>query len=167
MSQNQQKEPELQKTATTQKSASLIRAVRNIAISVLGLLLLQYILGTATNLFANFPTQTASINPLDNVFTNGPTLVLVHFVNGLALGLLSISAVVVSVIVKSKRLILITVCGFGTILFAGESGIEFVLGWYVNNLFSFLMSLGFILSFTAYFVLLWFANPRQLSIPSK
>lgn len=130
---------------------------------MLCLLFLQYLLGMITNLFAVSPTQIPSVNPLDKVFTNGPSLLLFHIVNGLALGLLSISAVIVSTIVKNKRLLLIALSGLGAILFAGESGIEFVLGWYSDDLFSFLMSLGFILSFTAYFVLLWYANQRNLT----
>lgn len=111
-----------------------------------------------TNLFVNFPTQNPSVNPLDSIFTNGPYLLVFHVVDGLALGLLSMIGVVVSAMVKNKRILVIAIVGVGAILFAGESGIEFVLGWYSNNLFSFLMSLGFILSFSVYFVLLWFSN---------
>ncbi|MFI5421320.1 MAG: hypothetical protein ACHQ1H_10175 [Nitrososphaerales archaeon] len=162
MSQNQKIDPVELKVSKNPKSVSRIRAVGNISIALLFLLILQYFLGMASNLFVNFPLQTASVNPLDSVFSNGPNLVLIHIVNGLALGLLSISAIIVSAIVRSRRLILISVSGLLAILFAGESGIEFVLGWYSDNLFSFLMSLGFILSFTAYFALLWFADPKRV-----
>ena len=126
------------------------------------LLFLQYLLGMATNLFVNFPAKIASINPLDSVFTNGPYLVLGHIVTGLLLGLLAISQIVSAALAKNRPLVLLSVCGLGTILFAGESGIEFVLGWYSEDLFSFLMSLGFILSFATYFALLWYANQRIL-----
>ena len=111
-----------------------------------------------TNLFVDFPTKIASVNPLDSVFTNGPYLVLSHIVAGLLLGLLAISAVVLAALAKNRPLVLLSVCGLGTILFAGESGIEFVLGWYSEDLFSFLMSLGFILSFANYFVILWYTQ---------
>src|SRR5262245_9452038 len=115
---------------------------------MLCLLFLQYLLGMISNLFVNFPAQQqSSVNPLDSVFTNVPILVLFHILNGLALGLLSICAIIVSAIIKNKRLLLISILGFGAILFAGESGIEFVLGWYSDDVFSFLMSLGFIISF--------------------
>ncbi len=114
----------------------------------------------ATNLFVEFPTETASVNPLDSVFTDGPYPVLFHIIAGLALGVLSISALILSARAKDRALVILAVGGLGAILLAGESGIEFVLGWYSNDVFSFLMSFGFILSFTVYFLLFWFANLR-------
>ena len=118
-----------------------------------------------TNLFVEFPTKTASINPLDSVFTNGPYVLLIHIFTGLALGLLSISALILSMLAKERRLVLLALGGLGAVLFAGESGIEFVLGWYSEDLFSFLMSLGFILSFIVYFSLIWYV--RQIGSASQ
>lgn len=136
------------------------RTIRNVSVATVCLLFLQYVLGMATNLFVIFPTETASVNPLDSVFTHGPSPVLFHIVAGLALGLLSISALILSARTKNRALVTLAAGGLGAILLAGESGIEFVLGWYSNDVFSFLMSFGFILSFTLYFLLFWFATLR-------
>lgn len=139
-----------------------IRRIRNISVVMLSLLFLQYLLGMAANLFVNFPAETPVRNPLDSVLTNGPYLVLFHILVGLALGLISITLVILSAIAKKRSLILISIGGLGSILLAGESGIEFVLGWYLNNLFSFLMSLGFILAFLVFFALFWSTSQRQV-----
>lgn len=137
-----------------------MRSVRNTSIVIICLLVVQYLLGMISNLFVDFPTPLASVNPLDNLFTSGPYPVLIHLLNGLALGILSIIAIIVSVITRSRRLIILSSCGLGATLFAGEAGIEFVLGWYTVDVFSFLMSIGFILSFAAYFLLLWYSSQR-------
>lgn len=130
---------------------------------MLGMLVLQYLLGMVSNLFVNFPAKNPSIkNPLDSVFTNGPYLLFFHFVIGLAVGILAITLIGLSAVAKKRSLIAISVGGLGSVLLAGESGIEFVLGWYLNNLFSFLMSLGFILAFIAFFVLFWNTNQRKI-----
>lgn len=140
-----------------------IRRIRNFSLVALGVLILQYLLGMLSNLFVNFPIATPSIkNPLDNTFTNGPYLVAIHVIVGIALGLLSITLVVLCTVSKKRSLILISIAGLGSILFAGESGIEFVLGWYLNNLLSFMMSVGFILAFLAFFLLLWRTNQKQV-----
>lgn len=142
-----------------------IRTVRNISIITIGLLFLQYLLSMTTNLFVQFSTQTAPVNPPYGAFTNGPYLLLFHIVDGLALGLLSIPALVLSVLSKSRGLILLALSGLGAIVPAGESGIDdFVLGWYPDGLYSFLMSFGFILSFVLDFLLLLYANRTTLGV---
>ncbi|MDA4137324.1 MAG: hypothetical protein OK449_10060 [Thaumarchaeota archaeon] len=156
------KEPQLELEASMEGRHHPKRflTIRNISIAMACLLFFQYVLGMATNLFVGFPTQTASVNPLDSIFTEGPYAVLVHFFAGLALGILSISTLILSARAKDRTLVILAVGGLGAILLAGESGIEFVLGWYSNDVFSFLMSFGFLLSFTFDFLLLWFASLR-------
>jgi hypothetical protein len=143
------------------------RVIRNASIAMICLSFLQYLLGMSANLFVAFPGQIASVNPLDGVFTNGPYLVLLHIVAGLVMGLLSIGTLVLAVRAKSRRLILLALGGLGAILLAGESGIEFVLGWYSDDLFSFLMSFGFILSFVVYFLLLRYADQGNLALQMR
>jgi len=135
-----------------------VRVIRIISIGIIVLLISQYLLGMWTNLFVVFPSEVPSVNPLDSVFTNGPYLLLSHIVNGIGLGVMSICAVIISLISRNKRLVVLSISGFASILLAGESGIEFVLGWYNDNLYSFLMSLGFIASFAIFFAMLWFSS---------
>jgi hypothetical protein len=143
------------------------RAIRNASIAMICLLFLQYLLGMSMSLFVAFPGQIASVNPLDSVFTDGPYLVLLHIIAGLTMGLLSIGALVLAARARSRRLILLALGGLGAILLAGESGIEFVLGWYSDNLFSFFMSFGFILSFIVYFLLLRYAEQGGLPVQMR
>lgn len=145
------------------KLPARIRAIRNISIVILCLLISQYVLGMGANLFVNFPTEVAGVNPLDSAILNGPYLVSFHIINGLALGLLSIAEIVLGALVRKRGFLLAAIFGFAAIFFAGESGIEFVLGWYTADLLSFLMSLGFIISFGIYFILVWYSNQRTSS----
>lgn len=156
-----ERQTEQEPKADLRNYTTRIRLLSNFSIVIFILLLAQYLLGMISNLFVVFPVQSASINPLDSLFFSGPYVVLFHLLNGLALGLISIAAVVVSASTRNRRLVAIAFCGLGSILFAGESGIEFILGWYSDDLFSFLMSVGFVLSFLSYFALLWFANEKM------
>ncbi len=128
------------------------KRIRELSVVILFVLFFQFLLGMWSNLFVTFPTQSSSVNPLDNVFVNGPYVLTAHIVTGLVLGILSIALLALSVIARKKRAIALALGGLGSILLAGESGIEFVLGWYSNNGFSFSMALGFALSFAIYFL---------------
>lgn len=137
-----------------------ISSLHKLDILIIGLLFFQYVLGMGNNLFVDFPSRTVGANPLDSTFTSGPYLVAIHILVGIALGLAAIGSLALSALAKSKILTVIAVAGLGSILVAGESGIEFVLGWYSNDLFSFLMSFGFILAFIAYFLLFWYTTKQ-------
>lgn len=134
--------------------AKLSGRIRELSMVILTLLFAQFLLGTWTNLFAAFPAPSPSVNPLDSVFTNGPYILAAHIITGLTLGILSISVLVLSALARNKVAIVLASAGLGSILLAGESGIEFVLGWYANNLLSFSMAVGFALSFAIYFLIL-------------
>ena len=139
-----------------------IRLVRNFSLLIIVLLFAQFLLGMWTNLFVAFP-QSSSLNPLDLVFTNGPYILLVHIVNGLGLGILAVCVVVLSVIVKTRLLILLTSLGMLSILAAGESGILFVVGFYSDNSLSFSMAFGFISALMMYFFTLMYCGSRLSS----
>lgn len=136
--------------------------VRKLDVLIIGLLFFQYVLGMSNNLFVEFPSRIAGVNPLDSAFARGPYLVAFHILVGIALGLAAIAGLTLSALARSRNLVVLALAGLGFILLAGESGIVFVLGWYSDDLFSFLMSLGFILAFAVYFVLFWYAK-KQLS----
>ena len=123
------------------------------SIVVVVLLFAQLLLGMWTNLFVSFPSKTPSVNPLDSVLVNGPYIVSAHIINGIVIGVLSILTIALSVIARNRRAVFLSCCGFVSILFAGESGIFFALGWYGNNFLSFSMSTGFVFALAIYFVL--------------
>lgn len=137
-----------------------IDSVRKLDVLIIGLLFFQYVLGMGNNLFVEFPSRVAGVNPLDSALTSGPYLVAFHILVGIALGVAAIAVLTLSALARSRNLAILAMAGLGSILLAGESGIEFVLGWYSDDLFSFLMSLGFVLAFALYFVLFWYARVR-------
>lgn len=114
------------------------------------LLFLQILLGMWANLFASFPNPTNGVNPLDKIFTEGPALLTLHVLVGILLGILSIALLAVAVITRDRRLIALGAAALGSVLLAGESGIEFVLGWYQENLYSYTMTVGFVLLTAVY-----------------
>ncbi len=95
------------------------------------------------NLFANFPTPVQSVNPIDQIFTEGPPLLSLHVVVGILLGILSITGLVGAAYLKNRRLIALQTVALVSVFIAGESGIEFVLGGYQANLLSYTMTLGY------------------------
>jgi hypothetical protein len=137
-------------------STGKIRAAKDLSMAIITLLFVQFLLGMWTNLFVVFPEFSPSVNPLDQVFLQGPYILAAHIITGVALGILSISVFILSVLARNKRAIVLACAGLGSILLAGESGIEFVLGWYANDVLSFSMALGFVFSFVVYFATLSF-----------
>ena len=153
------REESMSSTKTTESArgvarAGKIRALRILSMSILALLFVQFLLGMWTNLFAAFPESSPSVNPLDQVFIQGPYVLAAHIITGIALGIVSISIIVLSALARNKRAVVLACAGLGSILLAGESGIEFVLGWYGNDALSFSMAFGFVLSFVIYFAAL-------------
>lgn len=150
---------QVEKEDNTKNSAERKHAFRKnslvgrVSVFVLVLLFLQFLLGMLSNLFATFPLRTPSVNPLDTVLLNGPYVVSAHIINGIIVGILSILTIVLSAVARNRRLIFLSCCGFISILFAGESGILFALGWYTNNYLSFSMTIGFALSLAIYFLM--------------
>lgn len=102
--------------------------IARISIAILSLLFLQLLLGMGANLFAAFPSKSPSVNPLDSVLVNGPYIVSAHIMNGCALGILSIAAIVLSVFGRNRSAIFLSCVGLISIFVAGESGVLFALG---------------------------------------
>jgi len=129
------------------RSFKVLKAV--VSVSVV-LLFLQLLLGMWTNLFTTFPTPSQSVNPIDQIFTEGPPLLTLHVVIGLLLGILSIAGLVGAAYIKNRRLIALEACALVSVLVAGESGIEFVLGGYQENVFSYTMTVGYVMLLATY-----------------
>lgn len=90
------------------------------------------------------PKPDSWVNPLDQVFTGRPALLALHIVVGVALGILSIAGLAAAAAMKDRRLTVLESAALGFVLLAGESGIEFVLGWYQEDLYSCTMTVGFV-----------------------
>lgn len=120
---------------------------------ILGLLAFQFLTGMGLNLFATFPeASTSAIAGIFAAMMTGPVSA-VHLMVGFLLPVLSV--VVLAVLVDSGESSLATLAavGLGSIAFAGLCGLGFVYSGFQNNVYSYLMAIGFISAFASYFSL--------------
>ncbi|MCI4345849.1 MAG: hypothetical protein L3K07_03755 [Thermoplasmata archaeon] len=128
--------------------ASTRRALRSALLGVLGLLGLQYLLGSWVNLFGSFPTGPASLgNALVDV--NDAPLVA-HILLAVALLFLGLVALAYSWSLPPRRLRLQTTGGFLSLLLASVGGLGFVYSSYSSASFSYLMAGAFLVAAALY-----------------
>lgn len=123
-------------------------------IVILAFLVLQFILGMTLNLFvtfSNIPVGSSDQTYFNSIFTT--PFLLEHFIVGVGLLLGSIWILIGSIKTKVKNIPVVGALGFISILAAYISGFEFLLSGFQSNLFSFTMSLGFIVALLSYFKL--------------
>ena len=128
-------------------------------VTILGFLILQFILGMTLNLFVTFPTIPAGSSEqvyFNAIFTT--PFLLEHFIVGIGLLLGSIWIFIAAIYSKLRNLLILAALGFISILTAYISGFEFLLSGFQNNFFSFAMSIAFIIALFSYFVLLYQSN---------
>jgi hypothetical protein len=117
------------------------------------------------NLFATLPTSSPSNNALAEIFTSGSLALRAHVV--IAFVLLGIALVIlaISVYTKRKDLVGIAAVSLVSLAIAFYAGLQFILSGYTNNISSYLMSVGFILSVWAYFLFIarMFSRMRRIS----
>ena len=121
---------------------------------ILGFLVLQFILGMTLNLFVTFPNIPA--NSSDQIYFNAVFTIpflLEHFIVGVGLLLGSVWILISAIKTKLRNISLVAVLGLVSISTAYISGFEFLLSGFQNNLFSFTMSIGFIVALLSYFKL--------------
>lgn len=119
-------------------------------VSMLFTLAAQFLLGMANNLFGTFPATSDVLGAL----ASGDTMLVAHMSVGFVLFALGILIAVLAF----RRPIPRAVGGLGiagvlAIFWAFESGIEFVLSGFSSNLWSFSMSLGFLVALALYGVI--------------
>jgi hypothetical protein len=108
---------------------------------LIGLLVIQFILGMLANLFAQIPT----VEPYVVWHYFGP--ILLHTLNGLFLLILSIIFIIHAI--RVKKFVRPGIAGAVAIAIAIFCGVTFVNAGQ-NNVYSFIMSLGFIVAFIVY-----------------
>ncbi len=128
-------------------------------IVILGFLVLQFILGMTLNLFVTFPN--IPVGSSDQTYFNAiltTPFLLEHFIVGVGLLLGSIWIMIGAIRTNVKRISLTATFGFVSILTAYISGFEFLLSGFQDNLFSFTMSIGFVVALISYYVLFNLSN---------
>ena len=143
------------------------RALPGIALM---LLLAQFLLGMWLNLFVSFPTSLFSQPGIGSMMgtmmgfmvTGGMPILMVHMMLGFALLVVSILVLAFAMGSSAPGLVLISVLGLVSVLAAGLGGLGFMFSGFQNDLFSYLMAIGFISAFTTYFVALSFPGLEQI-----
>jgi hypothetical protein len=129
---------------------------------MLVLLFFQYYFGISDNFsLSNVPAQppiSFSVSAIMGYLTGPASVVLIHAFSGLFLFLFSFVIILFSA--RSEIKILGTLAILGTIGIAGAmtSGLLFVLSGFQNDGASLGMAIGFILTFSVYFVELYFSR---------
>ena len=118
------------------------------AVLLLMLLAVQFVLGMGVNLFGVFPNTSDVLRVLEA--SGDPTLTAHMAVAFLLLALGILVAVLAFRRPLPRRLSWAALSGALAIFWAFESGIEFVLSGFTNNIASFSMALGFLASVTIY-----------------
>ena len=140
----------------TVRTSRRAQFVSNLILLEFMLLIVQFIIGMWMNLFAVFPSFGPSLfmYGMMQVMFSVPEL-MVHMMNGILIGLVSLMIFIVLATFSDYRLSLLGGTASVSVLIAGISGLEFMFSGFTNNVFSFLMSLGFIFTVIAYSLILY------------
>src|SRR5713101_3687819 len=168
MTTNKEKgQSEMSSTSSVGRDGS-ITTLRAIVVVMLLALFLQFLLGMWLNLFATFPQLTVSSgnmfggmmgSMMSFMLSGGMPILMIHMMTGFVMLALAVIVLAVSVTVYSDKKmsgVLLGVGGLSSIIFAGISGLYFMYSGFSNDVYSYLMAVGFIVAFMAYFAELLF-----------
>ena len=155
-------------TGSVGRESGVTRA-RTIVVVMLLALFLQFLVGMWLNLFATFPQLAGSSgnimfgammgSMMSFMLSGGMSVLMVHMMTGFVMLALAVIVLAVSVTAYSDKKatgVLLGLAGLGSILLAGISGLYFMYSGFSNDVYSYLMAVGFILAFMAYFAELLF-----------
>ncbi len=131
-------------------------AARGFALVVCGLLAVQFLLGMYVNLYVNLPPVTSSthrfggsmMGRFGTMLSSGPVL-MAHMMLGMLLVVTGIVALIVAASLGDRFAIGWSVIGLVALLVAGYGGLSFFMFGH-SNVDSYLMAVGFLVSFAAY-----------------
>ncbi|MEM3214638.1 MAG: hypothetical protein QXH39_03245 [Conexivisphaerales archaeon] len=125
------------------------------------LLLIQYLIGMWINLFAVFPPLSSYgfMYGMMQAMFSVPEL-MIHMMVGILIGIISLIILVLFAVSGDYVLSLLGAFASISIFMAGISGLEFVFSGFANNVFSYIMSLGFIFAVMAYSMILYMVLNR-------
>jgi hypothetical protein len=83
---------------------------------------------------------------------------MIHIMNGILIGIISLVIFFMFAMKGDYALSSLSALAFISILVAGITGFEFIFSGFTNNVFSFLMSLGFIFTVIAYSLILYIVS---------
>lgn len=140
-------------TTKRKSMGSSSRLAVNLILLEFFLLIIQFFIGMWMNLFAVFPQfgsyPFGMMQVMMQVMFSVPELP-VHMMFGILIGLISLMIFFIIATIGNYRLLLLSAGASLFILVAGISGLEFMFSDFTNNAFSFLMSMGFIVTVGIY-----------------
>ena len=127
----------------------------------LSLLVFQFVIGMYLNLFVNIPAAISFSRMMSlSVSYDGFGFVMFHMMLGMLIAFVSLGMLVMSFFNGHSLTTVISLALFLSILLAGINGLLFLFGGQ-NNINSYLMSIGFILSIIFDMLLIMFVNAGQ------
>ncbi len=138
-----------------------LTALRVMVIPILALLGIQYELGIAVNMAdsASIPPISFSIPNVSDALHGVGSVALWHAGLGGTLAILSLIGVVMSLMSKVRSLQIFGTLGFLSMLLAATGGLLFVVSGFQDDGYSHAMATNFILTFSFYFLELYFLKP--------
>ncbi len=131
------------------------RTVRLAAAVVLALLFIQFLLGMFVNLYVQIPLFHAGNSP--GMGSMMPRITSpafwTHMMLGMFIALAGIWVVIAAILTGRGVAIALAGAGFVSVLVAGYGGMSFLM-FGQNDVASYLMAIGFLCAFTAYFAVL-------------
>jgi heme A synthase len=131
---------------TIVKNSKALKGFRTHSIVMIGLLVVQYILGMITNLFVKLPEDGQPAQVWAAANSQFPSAA--HIILGMLLLIVAIVIIVRAVMSKNRTLVWISVAGLAAIAVATYGGIVFTTGQ--SDTYSLVMALGFIASLVVY-----------------
>ncbi|AWR94098.2 hypothetical protein [Acidianus brierleyi] len=132
------------------------RSISYLSYVILAILVIQFLDGMWLNLFAVFPQVSSSFNAMNMMsfmFNYGPIFML-HMMSGFLLLILGFIILAFSFMSKNSNIVIFSSIGLLAIILAGISGLLFMFSDFSNNIFSYMMSLGFIISIASYTIII-------------
>ena len=140
-------------------SSNRNKPLRRMVIALLVLLGIQYELGMAVNLSPDLPSLPPfnfSLAQISDALHAAGTVALLHGILGSLLAIISISTLFFSLTSGIKKVQVFGVLGSLTVVLAAASGVLFTLSGFQADYFSTAMASNFLLSFTFYFLELYY-----------
>ena len=147
-----------QSSTSVQRHRGMNAMLEALVIITLVFLILQFLTSIWVNLFVSFPSTTQAqgffgvMGAMMSLMQSGGGLLMIHMMMGYLILFLSIVDLVTSFITKKAPVIVTSVSGFVSVLFAGINGLLFIFSGFTNNLNSYFMATGFLLAFMSYFL---------------
>ena len=123
-------------------------------------------MGMWLNLFATFSaisTSSGMMGVMGSIMMGGMGLLMAHMMSGFLLVFASVAVPALSAYSGRTDVVLLGIAGLALIVLAGISRLIFMFSGFQNNLYSYLMAVGFIFGFLVYSVDLFISRPYAKS----